>query len=183
MSLMSILENNPVIPVVSIDTLESAYLYFDKLREKNIQIIELTLRSKNALNVVEKLINHPDFNDFTIGVGTIISIDQMTACHEMGARFQVSPGFTPMLLEHAKINKINYLPGAITPHEVMTLQSFGFHCAKFFPAGAMNGLQVLKSYLSVFPGMKFCVTGGINEQNKPQYLALDNIIAIGSSSI
>ncbi|MBK2123790.1 4-hydroxy-2-ketovalerate aldolase, partial [Fangia hongkongensis] len=56
MSLMSILENNPVIPVVSIDTLESAYLYFDKLREKNIKIIELTLRSKNALNIVDKLI-------------------------------------------------------------------------------------------------------------------------------
>lgn len=183
MKLVDTLKAHPVIPVVSIDSADEAQCYLAKLKNKNIRIVEFTLRSSNALKVVEAVINDPSFADFIIGVGTVTSIAQMKQAQDIGAMFQVSPGFTQALLEHAKINNINYLPGAFTPHEIMTLQSYGINCAKFFPAIAMNGLQLLKSYASVFPSMKFCATGGINNENKQAFLSLNNVIAVGSSSI
>ncbi|WP_440682827.1 bifunctional 4-hydroxy-2-oxoglutarate aldolase/2-dehydro-3-deoxy-phosphogluconate aldolase [Cysteiniphilum halobium] len=183
MNLIETLKKHSIIPVASIETLDAAYQYLEELRNKQIRIVEFTLRSQNALHILREIVKDTSFSEFTIGVGTITSVEQMSICHKIGVKFQVSPGFIPDLLNYAKENNISYLPGAITPHEIMTLQSFGIYCAKFFPAVPMNGLEVLKSYASVFPKMKFCATGGINKHNKSDYLSLDNVIAIGSSSI
>ncbi|MFC4891657.1 bifunctional 4-hydroxy-2-oxoglutarate aldolase/2-dehydro-3-deoxy-phosphogluconate aldolase [Pseudofrancisella aestuarii] len=181
MSLKKILEDNPLIPVVAVNTLEEATSTLEKLRNKNIKIVEFTLRTPNALEVIKEIIKNND--DFIIGIGTIRTLEQLKECSKLKVDFLVSPGATIKMLKFAKKKKLPYLPGGVTPFEIMTILSFGFKILKFFPAEAMGGIKLLKNYQAVFPEVIFCATGGINSSNQDEYLAQKNIIAIGSSSL
>jgi 2-dehydro-3-deoxyphosphogluconate aldolase/(4S)-4-hydroxy-2-oxoglutarate aldolase len=181
MSLEAVLKKNPIVPVVKADTVDEALKIIAQLKAKNISIAEFTLRTPNAFKVLTEILAMD--LDMTIGIGTILSVDQMLSCHDIGAKFLVSPGATQSLLETAKANSINYLPGAVTPTEIMTAREYGFKILKFFPAEAMGGINLLKNYQAVFPDITFCATGGIKDHNQNDYLNLSNIIAIGSSAV
>ncbi|MGQ4002643.1 bifunctional 4-hydroxy-2-oxoglutarate aldolase/2-dehydro-3-deoxy-phosphogluconate aldolase [Francisellaceae bacterium CB299] len=181
MQLEQILRDNPLIPVVSANTLDEANLILVKLREKNIKIVEFTLRTPNAFYVIEEVIKNN--SDFIIGIGTIVNIEQLRKARFTGANFYVSPGSNIELLEFAREHNLNYLPGAVTPFEIMIAIQYHFKIIKFFPAEAMGGIKLLKNYSSVFSNIKFCATGGINASNQQEYLDQENIIAIGSSSL
>ncbi|MED7818493.1 MULTISPECIES: bifunctional 4-hydroxy-2-oxoglutarate aldolase/2-dehydro-3-deoxy-phosphogluconate aldolase [unclassified Francisella] len=176
-----LLKNNPLIPVVSADTIEQAESILKKVREKKLNIVEFTLRTPNSLDVIEKVIKSN--NDLIIGIGTITNIELFRKARFLEADFYVSPGSSDELLNFAREHNLKYLPGAITPFEIMTAMSYGFNTLKFFPAEAFGGIKVLKNYRSVFPNIRFCATGGINSQNQQEYLDLENVIAIGSSSL
>ncbi len=181
MSLEAVLKKNPIVPVVKADSVDEALKIIEQLKAKNISIAEFTLRTPNAFQVLTKILEME--LEMTIGVGTILSVDQMLSCHDIGAEFLVSPGTTQSLLETAKAYGIDYLPGAVTPSEIMTARGLGFKILKFFPAEAMGGINLLKNYQAVFPDVSFCATGGIKDHNQDEYLSLSNIIAIGSSAV
>ncbi|AJI74921.1 2-dehydro-3-deoxyphosphogluconate aldolase/4-hydroxy-2-oxoglutarate aldolase family protein [Francisella philomiragia subsp. philomiragia ATCC 25015] len=176
-----LLKNNPLIPVVSADTIEQAESILKKVREKKLNIVEFTLRTPNSLDVIEKVIKSN--NDLIIGIGTITNIELFRKARFLEADFYVSPGASHELLKFAQEHNLKYLPGAVTPFEIMTVMSYGFRTIKFFPAEAFGGIKLLKNYKAVFPEVKFCATGGINAQNQQEYLNQENIIAIGSSSL
>ena len=181
MHLEEILKAHSLIPVVSVDTLDEANSILEKLRGKNIEIVEFTLRTPNAFCVIEEVIKNN--SDFIVGIGTIINIEQFRKARFLDADFYVSPGSNVELLEFAREHDLKYLPGAVTPFEIMTAMQYRFKIIKFFPAEAMGGIKLLKNYSSVFSEIKFCATGGINSSNQQEYLDQKNIIAIGSSSL
>ncbi|WP_150468195.1 bifunctional 4-hydroxy-2-oxoglutarate aldolase/2-dehydro-3-deoxy-phosphogluconate aldolase [Francisella sp. SYW-9] len=181
MPIAKLLEDNPLIPVVSVDTLEEANNAIKKVKGKGLNIIEFTLRTPNSFDVIRQVIrsNH----DLIIGVGTITNFEQFRKAMYLEADFYVSPGSSHDLLNFAREHNLKYLPGAITPFEIMTAMGYGFNIVKFFPAEAFGGVKVLKNYKSVFADVKFCATGGVNSENQHEYLDLENVIAIGSSSL
>ena len=181
MSLQKILEKNTLIPVVAVNSIEEAEKVLEKLKVKNINIVEFTLRTKNALEIIKNIVAQN--TGFIIGIGTITTLEQLKECANINVDFLVSPGATIEMLQYAKDNNLNYLAGGVTPFEIMTILSYGFNIIKFFPAEAIGGINLLKNYKSVFSNVKFCATGGINSSNQNEYLKQDNIIAIGSSSL
>ncbi|WP_150464630.1 bifunctional 4-hydroxy-2-oxoglutarate aldolase/2-dehydro-3-deoxy-phosphogluconate aldolase [Francisella sp. XLW-1] len=176
-----ILKNNPIIPVVSADTIQEANAILEKVRGKKLNIVEFTLRTPNSLEVIKKVIESN--RDLIIGIGTITNIELFRKARFLEADFYVSPGANHELLKFAQEHNLKYLPGAVTPFEIMTIMSYGFRTIKFFPAEAFGGVKLLKNYRAVFPEVKFCATGGINAQNQQEYLDQENVIAIGSSSL
>ncbi|QIV96071.1 2-keto-3-deoxy-phosphogluconate aldolase [Allofrancisella inopinata] len=181
MSLENILKKNPLIPVVAADTIDQANNILYKLRNKNIKIVEFTLRTPNALEILKEVIENNQ--DLTIGVGTITTLEQLRKCTFLGADFLVSPGTTIEMLKFARDHNLPYLPGGVTTFEIMTILEYRFSIIKLFPAEMVGGINLLKSYQAVFPQVKFYATGGINTTNKDKYLNQENVIAIGSSSI
>ena len=174
-----ILSQNKVIPVVVLDNEDKAVHIAQALLAGNIKIMEVTLRTPNALKIIKKIAD--EVPKMLVGAGTVINEDQYNLAVSNGAKFIVSPGLTTELINVAKTYDIPFLPGAITPSEIMCAQKYGFKHLKFFPAESYNGVKMLTSLASVFSDIKFCPTGGINLNNLNGYLSLSNVIAVGCS--
>jgi 2-dehydro-3-deoxyphosphogluconate aldolase/(4S)-4-hydroxy-2-oxoglutarate aldolase len=100
---------------------------------------------------------------------------------ELNVDFIVSPGLTENLAKVLQASKIPFLPGAVTPSEIISGQELGVKYFKFFPANLFGGLETLKAYASVFKGVKFCPTGGVNESNYQDFLKLENVVSVGGT--
>jgi 2-dehydro-3-deoxyphosphogluconate aldolase / (4S)-4-hydroxy-2-oxoglutarate aldolase len=174
-----ILSQNKLIPVVVLNDETKAFSLAEALLSANIKIMEITLRTPNALAIIKKISEL--IPEMTVGAGTVINEDQYHLAVSNGAKFIVSPGLTNELINVASTYDIPFLPGAITPSEIMFAQKFGFKYLKFFPAESFNGTQTLKSLASPFSDIKFCPTGGINLNNIKEYLSLSNVVAAGCS--
>lgn len=180
-SVFALLQGIPALPVVAIDALEDAVPLADALAEGGLPAIEVTLRTPVAFDAIAKL--QRDRPKLLIGAGTVTSGAQMKTCAALGVKFAISPGLTPALLEIAHELKMPYLPGTATASDVMTGMQHGWSEFKFFPAEAAGGPNMLKSWAGPFPDLRFCPTGGINAQNAGFYLALPNVVMVGSSSM
>ena len=177
-----IFNHNPIIPVVKINDQTKVMEMIQALKDGGINIIEVTMRTDNALEIINTIAkNH---SDILVGAGTILNTTQYQMAIDNGAKFIISPGSTFKLLEFAsRYNDIAYIPGAITPTEIMMASEYELKYLKYFPAEANNGISNLKNFASVFPHIKFCPTGGITLDNYQQYLSLPNVVAIGTSLI
>lgn len=172
---------NQIIPIIILNEVEKAIPLAKALYEGGISTMEVTLRTPNALHVIEKIHHEAPF--ITVGAGTIITDEQYHMAIKHGAQFIVSPGLNSDLISVSNEYNIPFLPGAITPTEVINASHAGFKYLKFFPAESYNGYNALKSLASVFPQVKFCPTGGINLENATKYLELPNVAAVGCSFI
>ncbi len=175
----NIFSRNQIIPVVVLNEISSAVAVANALLAGGISIMEVTLRTTNALNIIEKISN--EVPEMLVGAGTIITEDDYHKAIKHGSKFIVSPGLTHELAQVNKNYDIPFIPGVITPTEIITALNHGFKYLKFFPAESFNGLTTLKSYSSVFSQVKFCPTGGINMENANKYLQLPNVAGIGCS--
>ncbi|MGB6976642.1 MAG: bifunctional 4-hydroxy-2-oxoglutarate aldolase/2-dehydro-3-deoxy-phosphogluconate aldolase [Gammaproteobacteria bacterium] len=182
MEMIEILHLTPVIPVVTIDKAEYALPLARALLAGGINVMEITLRTPEALEAI-KMINQSLSSAMVTGAGTLLEPQQFAAAKAAGARFGVSPGLTPELAKAAKEIGLPYLPATITPSEMLQARQMGFHALKFFPAQASNGLAMLKSLAPVFPDIQFCPTGGISVETMHDYLALKNVVAVGGTWI
>ena len=153
-----ILHQNPIIPVVNITSVNDVEVILDRLIQKNISCIEITLRSEVALNAVDKAIKiKPE--GFQIGVGTVISADQVTDCIARKVDFMVSPGISDPLALAFEKSHIPFLPGVMTASEIISATGRGWDTFKLFPFNVAGGINALKSYTPLFPSVKFCPTG------------------------
>ncbi len=168
----------PVIPVIEIDDAANAKPLADALLRGGIQVIEITLRTTDALKAIEVIANE---TNMCVGAGTILTPQDLTNARNAGAAFGVSPGSTPALLDACVETEMPFLPGAVTPSEVMGLLDRGIRVQKFFPAQAAGGIAMLKSLGGPFQDVVFCPTGGVTPQNAKDYLALPNVICVGGS--
>lgn len=179
-ALRQMLSLAPVIPVIVLDDLEAARPLAEALVAGGLPVLEVTLRTPHALQIIEIMAKVPGA---VVGSGTVRSPLQMGHSVDAGCQFMVSPGASPRLLEAAEEHAIPLLPGIGTPTEAMTASEHGYSFLKFFPAEALGGVKVLKAYASPLPDITFCPTGGIDMQKAREYLALPNVICVGGSWI
>jgi 2-dehydro-3-deoxyphosphogluconate aldolase / (4S)-4-hydroxy-2-oxoglutarate aldolase len=176
---VAMLRRSPVIPVLTVKDVEDALVQARALIAGGLTVLEITLRTPAAMAAVTALAT--TFPDAFIGVGTIVAPDQIKTATDAGARFLVSPGMTPRLLEAAVLSPVPFLPGAATASEALALRERGFQALKFFPAEPAGGARYLASLAGPLPDLIFCPTGGIDAQKAGNYLALPNVACVGGS--
>lgn len=179
-AIRSILTLAPVVPVIILDDVSKARPLAEALVAGGLPILEVTLRTPNALKVMEEMAK---VTGAIVGSGTVRNSVHMRASVDVGCRFMVSPGASPRLLDAADDVTIPLLPGIGTPTEAMAAAERGYSFLKFFPAEALGGAPVLKAFASPLPDITFCPTGGIDAVKAKTYLSLPNVICVGGSWI
>ena len=174
-----ILGISPVIPVVTLDDPGDAVPVARALVDGGVRIIELTLRTGTALASLERIA--AEVPEIVLGAGTVLTPQQAREAVDAGARFLVSPGATPALLEGAAAAGVPLLPGVATVSEALQALEHGITALKFFPAGPAGGPEYLAALASPLAGVTFCPTGGISAATAPDYLALPNVACVGGS--
>jgi 2-dehydro-3-deoxyphosphogluconate aldolase/(4S)-4-hydroxy-2-oxoglutarate aldolase len=177
-ALHAMLSLAPVIPVIIHDDVGTARALAEALVEGGLPVLEVTMRTPNALRVMAEM---GKVSGAIVGAGTLRTAAQMKQAVDAGAKFLVSPGAAPRLLDAADDITVPLLPGIGTPTEAMTAAERGYSFLKFFPAEALGGAPVLKAFASPLPDISFCPTGGIDYEKARTYLALPNVICVGGS--
>jgi 2-dehydro-3-deoxyphosphogluconate aldolase / (4S)-4-hydroxy-2-oxoglutarate aldolase len=175
----ALLDLAPVLPVVIVDDPDDAVPLARALVAGGLRLIELVLRTPAALDAINLIAT--DVPDAVIGAGTVTTAAQADAAQAAGARFLVSPGQTPALLDALEGSGLPFLAGTATASDLLALRERGITTAKFFPAGLNGGPAAIKTLGAVFPEMRFCPTGGIDPSNATNYLALPNVACVGGS--
>ena len=180
-SIKSILSMSPVMPVLTINKVENIDYLFEALIKGNLKTVEITLRTDCALQVIE--VASKKFSSLQVGAGTVLNESDLQSVKDAGASFAVSPGTTNELAKKAIEMDYPFLPGVSNSSDIMKLLDLGYRSFKFFPAQAAGGINYLKSLNGPFPGILFCPTGGINEENASQWISQKNVICVGGSWI
>ena len=176
-----LLTAHPIVPVVVIERIEDAVPLAEALVAGGLPVLEVTLRTDAAIPGIKQIIKHVP--EAIVGSGTVNNASQFSVSEEIGCQFIVSPGSTDELLDAARASSTPFLPGVSSASEVMRGLDYGFDCFKFFPAEAVGGTALLKSFQGPFSNVRFCATGGIGLHNVLDYLALKNVLSVGGSWI
>jgi 2-dehydro-3-deoxyphosphogluconate aldolase / (4S)-4-hydroxy-2-oxoglutarate aldolase len=179
MTVREVMGAGPVIPVIVLDDLRHAVPLATALVRGGVRVLEITLRTPVALDAIRAIA--ADVREAIVGVGTITRAEHFSAAVAAGARFGVSPGLTPSLVEAARASGLPLLPGVMTPSDVIAARSAGFTALKLFPAEQAGGVGMLRALASPFADVTFCPTGGITPESAPRYLALSNVACVGGS--
>lgn len=170
----------PVIPVLVVDDVAHARPLAEALVAGGLPVLEVTLRTPAALDVIREMAGVPGA---VVGAGTVLSPQDLALAKAAGARFIVSPGLTPTLGAAARTAGVPFLPGVATASDIIRALEQGFTRLKFFPATSNGGLPALKAMASVFGAVRFCPTGGITEATAPDWLAEPAVACVGGSWI
>ena len=168
-----------VVPVVVIDDVTDAIPLAEALMKGGLECAEVTFRTEAAADAIKAMTEN--FPDMFVGAGTVLSAKQVDEAISAGAKFIVSPGFDPEVVDYCISKNIPIIPGTITPSEVAQGVKRGLKVLKFFPAEQAGGLPMIKAMAAPYTGVKFMPTGGINEKNLRDYLSFDKISACGGS--
>lgn len=179
MSIKHILKQAPVIPVMVIHELEHALPLARALVDGGLPVLEITLRTDQALDAIQLIAT--EVPDAIVGVGTVTHPNQFEPSLRAGARFAVSPGLTPGLVDAANNSDMPLLPGVFTPGEAMFASDHGFDTLKLFPAAQAGGIGMLKALSGPLADLSFCPTGGIGRNDFLDYLKLPNVLCVGGS--
>jgi len=170
---------HPIIPVVTLHSVDDVHPTLSALAEGGIMCAEIVFRTDCAAEALALAIK--SFPDMTVGAGTIINRTQCEQALAAGAQFIVSPGFSHDVAEICAQNGVFYLPGAVTPTEIIAALAHGINIVKFFPADVYGGVRTIKALSSAFPSVKFVPTGGVSADNLAEYLANPAVTAVGGS--
>ncbi|MDD5327489.1 MAG: bifunctional 4-hydroxy-2-oxoglutarate aldolase/2-dehydro-3-deoxy-phosphogluconate aldolase [Phycisphaerae bacterium] len=170
-----------VIPILSIDSLDSVLPLADALIKGRLPIAEVTFRTSAAAEAISLL--NKERPDIIVGAGTVLNVEDLRKAKDCGAQFAVSPGLNPDVVKEAIKIEMPFFPGVMTPSDIDRALGFGLTLLKFFPAEAAGGITMLKSIYAPYKhlGVKFVPTGGINAANMRDYLKLDAVLAVGGS--
>ena len=174
-----VMQDAPVIPVIVLHDVAHAVPLARALLAGGIRMLEITLRTPQALACVEAIAR--DVPDAVVGAGTVRSAADAQAAAMAGARFAVSPGYTQAVGRACRDLGLPLLPGVATGSEIMMAQEDGITELKFFPAMQAGGVVMLKAWSGPFGDVSFCPTGGVTLQNAPELLALPNVLCVGGS--
>ena len=179
MNVLEIMRTGPVIPVIVIERLEQAVPLARALVTGGVRVLEVTLRTAAGLDAIAAIAK--EVEGAIVGVGTITAPDEFARARAAGARFAVSPGLTPALVEAQRTSGLPWLPGVMTPSDVIAARAAGLSALKLFPAQQAGGLEMLKALRGPFPDVVFCPTGGVTPATAPTFLALPNVACVGGS--
>ncbi len=176
---LQVMQDAPVIPVIVLNDLAHAVPMARALVAGGIRMLEVTLRTPQALACIEAIAR--DVPEAVVGAGTVRTRADAQAAAMAGARFAVSPGFTPAVGQACRDAGLALLPGVATGSEIMQALEAGFTELKFFPALQAGGAAMLKAWSGPFFDVRFCPTGGVTLQNAPDLLVLPNVLCVGGS--
>ncbi len=168
-----------LVPVVAINKIEDAIPTMEALVKGGLPVAEITYRTACAKDAIKLAVEK--FPEALIGAGTVINAAQAEEAISLGVKFVVSPGLSKEVAKVCKDHNVPYLPGCVTPTEIMEALELGINVIKFFPASNYGGLKTIKALNGPFPQVTFMPTGGVNEENVLEYLAYPHIIACGGS--
>ena len=168
-----------IIPVVVLDDAKDAAPLAKVLCENGLPCAEVTFRTAAAEEAIKTMAR--EFPDMLVGAGTVLTLDQADRAINAGAKFIVSPGLNPKIVQHCLDESIPVTPGTQTPSEMEKALELGLKVVKFFPAEPAGGLNMIKAVAAAYVDLKFMPTGGINAKNVKDYLAYNRIIACGGS--
>ncbi len=168
-----------IVPVVVLNSVEETLPKMQALIDGGLPCAEITFRTPCAAEAIALAVKA--YPDALIGAGTVINAEQCEKAIAAGSKFIVSPGFSEEVADCCKAHGMLYLPGVVTPTEVMTAVAKGLTTLKFFPASNYGGLKTIKAICAAFPYLKIMPTGGISADNILEYLACDKILACGGS--
>lgn len=167
-----------LVPVVVLEDARNAAPLAEALIKGRLPCAEVTFRTGAAIQSIR---NMARFEDLCLGAGTVLSVDQVKAAMDTGAKFIVTPGFNPDVVGYCVENSIPVIPGVATPTDIELGLKFGLEVLKFFPAESFGGLKTLRAISAPYGMIKFIPTGGISEANVRDYLAFDKVFACGGS--
>ena len=173
------IEGFGVVPVVVLNDAKDAAPLAKALCEGGLPCAEVTFRTEAAEESIR--IMTEQFPEMLIGAGTVLTIDQVDRAVGAGAKFIVSPGFDPEIVDYCISKNIVVLPGCVTPSEVIQAVKRGLEVIKFFPAEQYGGVATLKALSAAFPKARFMPTGGVSAKNLAEYLGFKKIVACGGS--
>ena len=179
LSAEDVMRDAPVIPVIVLNDVRHAVPLARALLAGGIRMLEVTLRTPQALACIEAIAR--EVPEAVVGAGTVRSAADAIAASKAGARFAVSPGFTPAVGRQCRDLDLPLLPGVASGSEIMLAQEEGFKALKFFPAVQAGGLPMLKAWQGPFGDVMFCPTGGIHAGNAHEFLAQPNVACVGGS--
>ena len=176
-----VMKISPIIPVLAIEDATKAVDLAHALQEGGINIMEITLRTADALKAIENVAK--EVPSMTVGAGTVVNSEQFKQAKLAGAKFVISPGMTTTLLDYAQDMDICYIPGVASASEIMLGLEFGLDAFKLFPANIVGSQDALKAFSGPFSDVSFCPTGGVNLENVNAYLSLKNVLCVGGTWI
>lgn len=168
-----------VVPVVVLEDAKDALPLAKALIEGSLPCAEVTFRTEAAEESIRRM--SEKYPDMLVGAGTVLTIEQVDRAVKAGAKFIVSPGFDPEIVDYCLSKDIPVFPGCITPSEVAQAAKRGMKVVKFFPAEQAGGVSMIKAMAAPYTMMKFMPTGGINAKNLKEYLEYDKILCCGGS--
>ncbi len=174
-----VIEKMGVVPVVVLNDAKNAEPLAGALCEGGLPCAEVTFRTDAAEESIRLMTQA--YPDMLVGAGTVLTIDQVNRAVNAGAKFIVSPGFDPEIVDYCLNSGIPVFPGCVTPSEVAQAVKRGMKVVKFFPAAQFGGVSTIKALSAPYVGLKFMPTGGVNAGNLKDYLTCPSILACGGS--
>lgn len=168
-----------VVPVVVLEDAKNALELGRALCEGGLPCAEVTFRTDIAEESIRIMVN--EFPQMLVGAGTVLTVEQVNRAVAAGAKFIVSPGFDPEVVDYCLEKEIPVFPGCVTPSEVAEAVKRGLKVIKFFPAEQFGGVATIKALTAPYVGLKFMPTGGIGPKNLKSYLECEKIVACGGS--
>ena len=168
-----------VVPVVVLDDAEDAAPLAEALVKGGLPCAEVTFRTEAAEESIR--IMSEKYPEMLVGAGTVLTTEQVDRAVATGAKFIVSPGFDPEIVDYCMEKNIPVFPGCVSPSEVAQAVKRGLKVVKFFPAEQAGGLAMLKAMAAPYTMLKFMPTGGINTKNLKEYLGFSKILCCGGS--
>lgn len=168
-----------IVPVVVLNNAADAVPLAESLVSGGLPCAEVTFRTDAAEESIRAIVKN--FPQMLVGAGTVLTTEQVDRALDAGAKFIVSPGLNPKVVEHCMKKGVPITPGIMTPTELEVALGFGLDVVKFFPAENAGGLKMIKAMSAPYTMMRFMPTGGITAANVREYLACDKILACGGS--
>jgi len=169
-----------VVPVLTAESADHAERACEAILAGGLESVEIVFRSDAALEAIRRASR---IEGLIVGAGTVLSVEQLEAAVEAGAKFAVAPTIDPLVIAAARRAGVRLIPGAATPTEIGRARSLGCDVVKLFPASLIGGPAFIKAVGPIFPDVKFVPTGGITVDNLGEYLALPSVLACGGTWI
>ena len=182
-SVLSAIERYGVVPVIAIESADAALGLADALLEGGLPVAEITFRTQAAAAAMDALSRKRP--DLLLGAGTVLTVENLQAAKDCGARFAVAPGLNPDVVAKAGEIGLPFVPGIATPSEIEEALSLDCRLLKFFPSEALGGVRMIKALAAPYAhtGVRFVPTGGVSPDNLESYLSLSAVAAVGGSWI
>lgn len=179
MDVLNRLANSGIVPVVVLEDAKDAVPTAKALLAGGVDVMEITFRTAAARDSIAAVAK--ECPDMLVGAGTVINLEQCKTAVEAGAKFIVSPGFNPPVVQWCVEHEVAVTPGCVTPTEITAALEMGLKVVKFFPANVYGGLKAMKALSGPFGGVKFIPTGGVNGDNVGEYISAPFVHAVGGS--
>lgn len=180
MDINVVLSRAGIVPVLKISEAARAVPVCRALKDGGLPVAEITFRTDAAVDAI-RAVSRELAGDVTVGAGTVLTCDQADAAVDAGAKFIVTPGFNPRVVEYCVDRGYPIFPGCPTTSDIERAMELGLKIVKFFPAEAMGGIDTIRALSAPYGGISFMPTGGINEANFMSYLSNKRVVACGGS--